>query len=977
MIEEAVGVSVFENKKKQNILKIERCDKSLEEIHTIIEESIKPKLNQLKTEELYLNEYRNISGKYEQMNKIGIAYKYIQDKMLVEKADVSIESNCSIIKEIEDENVKLNKDSSKLLKQVEQLQIKLDRDSGGDLKKFETDLNQKREKLEHIITKLKLKQENYNNEQTEMKKLMKMLDSKNLVQKKAELTELETKLEKLQEENQNDKQMLQKAQKDFEAILSGKSKGLEDEEASTLSQQMMANKEMLAEIVSKINKSELQIQHFKSELSLKKKKIKTDKDAYDKCNLEIQIKNKEIESIEKELESIDFNEKQFEEAKCKLDNLNKEYHRLVDKLNRDRSSVPGCEFKCPYPDIDQDKILGVVCDLFSVKSPDYFLAVEKACGSRLFNVVVTDEKIGSAIIAKKLKERRTFLPLNKITGRDADLKALRVAERLVGKGNVHYAINLVTFDPSLQNAMKYVFGDTMVCPNMDMAKKVAFCNEIMKPTVTYDGELFDPSGTLTGGAMKSGQKTLAIIQNIRSDMENLKCHRIAIQQFEEEYNKFNSIKKQYYDQKSKKDLKLNEIKYLNQRLEECSYYVWLKEIEDMEAENQKELLNIEQYKQEKLIALNRVKELENKIKNSNKTKEQEQMEAKQYLEEMKKKLANSNKLLQKEESNLRTFNVEFKKLQESSDNIQKQLEKISGEIVDIQKNIKELNDEIEVNKKQVEMAERRYNECKQELNKRSNEIIELQRELNAIKNKIHENSLEIKKKLFEQTKVQTSVKEAKDRIKHLLHKYSWIKEEEKHFHSTTNEYRVLNQNFNEQEFFQQLQQLKSKMETLSKSVNMRANIMHGEKLKEFEELMKKKENTLKDKKKLMKYIENVENKKDDELRNAWEKINVTFGSIFATLLPNSNAKLVPVKNNSIRDGLKIKVSFGDNWKEDLAELSGGQRSLVALSLVLALLKYNPAPLYILDEVDAALDQSHTQNIGIMIRTHFQNAQVII
>lgn len=72
---------------------------------------------------------------------------------------------------------------------------------------------------------------------------------------------------------------------------------------------------------------------------------------------------------------------------------------------------------------------------------------------------------------------------------------------------------------------------------------------------------------------------------------------------------------------------------------------------------------------------------------------------------------------------------------------------------------------------------------------------------------------------------------------------------------------------------------------------------------------------------------------------------------------------------------QVKVAFGDVWKESLAELSGGQRSLVALSLILALLLFKPAPIYILDEVDAALDLSHTQNIGNMLRTHFKHSQV--
>ncbi|MPC43243.1 Structural maintenance of chromosomes protein 2 [Portunus trituberculatus] len=72
---------------------------------------------------------------------------------------------------------------------------------------------------------------------------------------------------------------------------------------------------------------------------------------------------------------------------------------------------------------------------------------------------------------------------------------------------------------------------------------------------------------------------------------------------------------------------------------------------------------------------------------------------------------------------------------------------------------------------------------------------------------------------------------------------------------------------------------------------------------------------------------------------------------------------------------RFKVAFGDVWKESLTELSGGQRSLVALSLILALLLFKPAPIYILDEVDAALDLSHTQNIGNMLRMHFRHSQV--
>lgn len=71
------------------------------------------------------------------------------------------------------------------------------------------------------------------------------------------------------------------------------------------------------------------------------------------------------------------------------------------------------------------------------------------------------------------------------------------------------------------------------------------------------------------------------------------------------------------------------------------------------------------------------------------------------------------------------------------------------------------------------------------------------------------------------------------------------------------------------------------------------------------------------------------------------------------------------------------MGFANVWKDSLTELSGGQRSLLALSLILSLLLFKPAPMYILDEIDAALDLSHTQNIGRMLKTHFAHSQFII
>ncbi|KAI7310213.1 putative nuclear condensin complex subunit Smc2, partial [Hortaea werneckii] len=149
--------------------------------------------------------------------------------------------------------------------------------------------------------------------------------------------------------------------------------------------------------------------------------------------------------------------------------------------------------------------------------------------------------------------------------------------------------------------------------------------------------------------------------------------------------------------------------------------------------------------------------------------------------------------------------------------------------------------------------------------------------------------------------------------------------------------------------------------------------------------VEKKENALKqmmrtvirDKKKIEETIISLEVYKKEALEKTWRKVNEDFGLIFNDLLPGNTAKLDPPEGKSISDGLEVKVCLGKVWKQSLTELSGGQRSLIALSLILSLLQYSPAPMYILDEVDAALDLSHTQNIGRLIRTRFKGSQFIV
>ncbi|KAL0210465.1 hypothetical protein RCL1_004901 [Eukaryota sp. TZLM3-RCL] len=148
--------------------------------------------------------------------------------------------------------------------------------------------------------------------------------------------------------------------------------------------------------------------------------------------------------------------------------------------------------------------------------------------------------------------------------------------------------------------------------------------------------------------------------------------------------------------------------------------------------------------------------------------------------------------------------------------------------------------------------------------------------------------------------------------------------------------------------------------------------------REFNDLTKKRTQLEADATRIRDVITQLDEKKTSLVNKSWRQVNTDLGVLFSTLLPGATARLVPYfDDNEALVGLTFNVGFGGVWKESLGELSGGQKSLLALSMVLSLLKFNPAPLYILDEIDSALDLSHTQNIGKLISRHFSQSQFLI
>jgi structural maintenance of chromosome 2 len=981
MVEEATGVSMYEAKKKSTSTMIEKKDFALKNIDALINETIVPKLDQLKKEQSGLMEYQKVIAELEALTKVYVAFTFLKEEENCHKASNKIDEKNNEIENNRKAITEAETKAQEIATNIKTLEKKKDEEFGGHLTKLEEKLKSEQMSEAKLSGELNFKIESLNEEKKKMEMIYKNLegDKRITASKQKEYEKLKERVDKYVSDNETNENNLKKAEKDFEAISAGLSRAADGEAAATLADQLMTAKNEIANAETDMKKAVMKIKHSKSELTKKETESKKQKNTYDKDINEIEAMDSDVEKLRVELQKIGFDENKYSDLRNSCSQTKRQIDHLKDQISSAESQISRTRFdyKDPHQNFDRTKVIGVVCNLFKLKSLDCALAIEKAVGGKLYNVIVKDEETGKAIIKNgQLRERRTLIPLDKINGSDTDPRALKAAQHLVGKENVDYAINLVQYDSRLTQAMKYAFGDTMICPNMDIAKKVAFAEGVRKRTVTYDGEVFDPSGTLSGGAKAHGLQLLVKVAEIAEKREQLETLQNQLNGMENEFRRLETDFKRFESLKQKFDLRERETELVRQRLQQGNQHILMQDIEELKKvikDEENVLSNCEKIKKS---AEKRVQELQTKLKDSKSIREREMKEAEQSLNQARKQVEKSRKLLLEDQQKVECLELEIQELSKAALSCEEQIKEFQININQLQTEVETFQQQLNEVKKEVAKANEKVKEHKKLLKTHSDEISKMIKQKEALLKSAEEKELQIKQIKFDIDKIKSSSHDSAQNVKHMKKKYSWIEQERHLFGNENAGYGFNKSDFNANEVNRRVERLKSTKASLAKTVNMRANIMLSDKEKESQELSRKRLIIATDRKKLIEYMDEVDNKKKDALNEAWKKINTDFGSIFSTFLPNSNARLVAPEGKTVLDGLEVKVAFGDVWKESLTELSGGQRSLVALSLILALLKFNPAPLYILDEVDAALDQSHTQNTGIMIRKHFRNSQVL-
>jgi structural maintenance of chromosome 2 len=289
------------------------------------------------------------------------------------------------------------------------------------------------------------------------------------------------------------------------------------------------------------------------------------------------------------------------------------------------------------------------------------------------------------------------------------------------------------------------------------------------------------------------------------------------------------------------------------------------------------------------------------------------------------------------------------------------MKKLEEKIIDLENKNLKISGNIN-----IKFQEKAKNEKEYDLMRKEKEKLEAE----LSKKKIEISNLEVRL-----VKYDKDLKVNYELIKKLEKENPWILTDYELFGVKDSEYDFTGFDINVQSEI--LEKLKEENEILKRKVNMKVDTMTDKSEKLYEDLINRKEILMKDKIKIEKAIMELDEKRKEALTQIYEHTNKFLNSIYSSLLPGTKAKLAILPGKGLMDGLELKVAFNNTWKASLSELSGGQRSLLALSLILSLLRYKPAPFYILDEIDAALDLSHTANLGVMIKEQFPQSQFIV
>ncbi|KAL1898726.1 Structural maintenance of chromosomes protein 2 [Ceratocystis pirilliformis] len=982
MIEEAAGTRMFEDRRDKALKTMAKKDLKLQEITELLRDEIEPKLEKLRTEKRAFLDFQQTQNDLERLTRLVVAHDYVRLQEKLQQSGADLDGKKQRLKDLQESAIRLKSELSHLEEDVTRVRSQRDKEmkKGGKAAALEDTVKKHSNELVRLSTVIDLKKSSQT-EELEKKSAVK----KTVLELEASLQEKTKLYEHAKAKYDNAKEELEKQDRDVESkeeLLQTLQTGVasKDGQESGYQGQLQDARNRATTTATEQEQAKIKIAHLEKRIQEEEPRAQKAKEQNATLLRDLEIMKAKAQDLETKMAEMGIEPGQEEELfkqEATLEQAIRDLRQESDALKRKVANID-FNYADPVPNFDRSKVKGLVAQLFSLDKGhlNAGTALEICAGGRLYNVVVDTEVTGTQLLkGGKLRKRVTIIPLNKISAFKASAQAIATAQKLA-PGKVDLALTLVGYDDEVSAAMEYVFGNTLICADADTAKRVTFDPNVRMRSITLEGDSYDPSGTLSGGSSPNSsgvlltlQKLNNITRNLQQTEATLKALQIKIATEKSRLDKARQIKQ-------KLDLRFHAIKLAEDQISSNSSSSIIHEVETMKQTVTRLFADISNAVKRHAEASADVKRIEKDMKDFDNNKDAKLIELQKSLDKLRVSFT-------KNTAAVKTLQKELQSAQLDSEQAGADLSAAREQLHEVDLAIKAQQEEIEGLTKQQALVQEEYTSIQASLDDERAKLHVFNDELKALEEatrsktaRITEESLEMQTLGHETEKFHKEQQDARLAVTHMEEQHEWISDEMNLFGRQGTPYDYKSQNI--RECRSTLSNLTERFQGMKKKINPKVmNMIDSVERKEtsLKQMMK---TVLRDKRKIEETIVSLDEYKTKTLQKTWKKVNADFGQIFSELLPGGSfAKLDPPEGKSISDGLEVKVCLGKVWKQSLTELSGGQRSLVALSLIMALLQFKPAPMYILDEVDAALDLSHTQNIGRLIKTRFKGSQFVV
>ena len=625
-------------------------------------------------------------------------------------------------------------------------------------------------------------------------------------------------------------------------------------------------------------------------------------------------------------------------------------------------------------------ILGVIADIIKVEKK-YEIAIETALGGTIQNIVTDNENTAKGLI-QYLKEnkfgRATFLPLSSISGRNTLAKEPCLKEN----GVVGIASDLVKVSFEYVELSKYLLGRVLVVDNIDNALAIARKYKYSLRIVTLEGEQLNPGGSMTGGAFKNSSNLLGrrreieelaaqikeLSAQIDKDQEEVRNLRALVGELRTNLEENNKTLRDTMVLKNTAQMNLKQAQ--DKRSEIVSSY---KDSADEAGEIDRQIADIKENLTEITAELSG-------LDKKNDTAQKNITEYNAKLEECRDKEQVS--LRKAEEMNLVYSTIMQKDnfIQENINRVEEEIARLKEEIHELQDRIGTSGEEVEAKKKDIETLKlniedsvkliEEYEQKSTELRKKKEERQTSHKAFFEKREALSVAITELDKEVFRLSSQMDKLNEASD----AQYEYMW------------NEYEITMSVALElrDEELTDLAAIKKNVSSLKNSIkalgDVNVNAIEDYKViaERYEFLKTQHDDLVEAEATLQKIIEELDTGMRIQFEQKFAEIKVEFDKVFKELFGGGKGTLELVEDEDILEaGIRIISQPPGKKLQNMMQLSGGEKALTAIALLFAIQNLKPSPFCLLDEIEAALDDSNVTRFAQYLHKLTKYTQFIV